>query len=365
MERAVPGIEGTTRVLARADGGSEVVVGRPVAGRPRRDARQPRGVVRDRRSRSPSRSRPCSATRSPPPGCDRSRRCAAARRTSRSAATTSGFRCPRRTTRSAASGRRSTRCSIACAARSSASGASWPTRATSCAPRWRSSRPSWRARCAPAGTIRRCARRSSPPWRSATTSRSWPRTCWSSRARARASCPCGPSGSSCASCSSACARRFADRAGERGRTISVDADGGQSVLRRRAAAAPGARQPRRQRAALRRRARSCCGPVAQGRASSSRSPIRARGSRPSSPSAPSSASRAAISLARGRAPGLGLSIVRAIAEAHGGRAEVAAGRGRDRAALAARQPGASGSSQIAGVASRSQRINPVRGGETR
>ena len=37
--------------------------------------------------------------------------------------------------------------------------------------------------------------------------------------------------------------------------------------------------------------------------------------------------------------GLGLSIVRAIAEAHGGRAEVVARRRRDRAPLATRRPG--------------------------
>ena len=49
VERDVPGIEGTTRVLARSGwrtGGGR----RPVPRRPRRDARQPRRVVRDRRS---------------------------------------------------------------------------------------------------------------------------------------------------------------------------------------------------------------------------------------------------------------------------------------------------------------------------
>ena len=42
---------------------------------------------------------------------------------------------------------------------SSVSAASWPTPVMSCARRWRSSRPSWRARCGAGATIRRCARR--------------------------------------------------------------------------------------------------------------------------------------------------------------------------------------------------------------
>ena len=55
--------------------------------------------------------------------------------------------------------------------------------------------------------------------------------------------------------------------------------------------------------------------------------MRARASPPSSPSARSSASRATSSARTREGAGLGLSIVRAIAEAHGGHAEVVGGAG--------------------------------------
>lgn len=63
--------------------------------------------------------------------------------------------------------------------------------------------------------------------------------------------------------------------------------------------------------------------------------------------------------------GLGLSIVRAIAEAHGGRAEVAPGPGATVRIWLPDRPGTgSESSQISGLASRSQGMNPIQGGES-
>ena len=64
---------------------------------------------------------------------------------------------------------------------------------------------------------------------------------------------------------------------------------------------------------------------ARRRAYGSRSPITAKGSRPTSPRAPLSASPAATAPAPATGTGLGLAIVRAIAEAHGGRAEITPG----------------------------------------
>ena len=60
--------------------------------------------------------------------------------------------------------------------------------------------------------------------------------------------------------------------------------------------------------------------------------------------------------------GLGLSIVRAIAEAHGGRAEIVPGRG---GAVRIWLPNAaSGASQLSDVASGSKQVEPIRGGKS-
>ena len=99
---------------------------------------------------------------------------------------------------------------------------------------------------------------------------------------------------------------------------------------------------------------------AQRRAWSSRSRDRGEGF------APDFAERAFERFARGDlrtrtrdGAGLGLSIVRTIAEAHGGRAEVVAGAGATvRIWLPDRPETASGPSKLAGVASRAQGINP-------
>ena len=227
------GAQGAGRSRARRvcwpqSGGARDRGGRPVAAGPRRDAGQSRRVVRHRRPRRrrprvPARLRAGRRRAAPGRGDapPRAGRLAQPRR--RAAAAAGGTRRDPPPRRDAQRDARS-----AAAARSSASGASSPTPATSCAPRWRSSRPSWRGAARAAATIRRCARRWSPRWRSAITSRSWPRTCWSSRARARASCRSGPSGSTL--------RELLDAGGggasptapaSADARISVDADDGQ------------------------------------------------------------------------------------------------------------------------------------------
>ena len=359
VERRVPGVEGTTRVLARARrrlGGRR---GRPVARRPRRDARQPRGVLRARRSDRRRRSRPCSATRWPPPGCDPSRRCAAARRTSRSAATTSGCRCPRPTTRSAASGetlnemldrlRRSferERRFVADASHELRTPVAVIKAELEAALRAGGHDPQVREALVAA---RRGVRSPRAAGRGPAGRRAHGRGRAAGAARAARRC---------ASCSTGVARRFADRAGERGRTISVDAGDGRSVyadeLRLRQALGNLVDNALRHGAGeIVLRARRAAGP-----ASSSRSPTRARGSRPASPSAPSSASRAAISPAPATAPASASRSCGRSPRRTAARAEVVAGRRRDGADLAPRPPRhASGSSQIAGVASSTHPTN--------
>ena len=120
-------------------------------------------------------------------------------------------------------------------------------------------------------------------------------------------------------------QRFEDRARERGRSIRVDAPGGPARRGRRAAHAPGPRQPRGQRPALRRGRDRAAVHATRSRASASRSRTRESGF------GPDIAVRAFERFARGDGArtrggaGLGLSIVRAIAEAHGGSAELVPG----------------------------------------
>jgi two-component system, OmpR family, sensor kinase len=150
------------------------------------------------------------------------------------------------------------------------------------------------------------------------------------------------------------AARFSDRAGERGRTISVHADDGQFVY------------------ADELRLRQALGNLVDNALRYGQGEIVLR-SRRSGPGlelevsdqgagfAPDFAERAFERFARGdlararEGTGLGLSIVRAIAEAHGGRAEVVPGAGATVRIWLPDRPGTtSASSQIAGVASRSQ-----------
>jgi len=159
--------------------------------------------------------------------------------------------------------------------------------------------------------------------------------------------------------------RFADRASERGRTISVDAEEGETVRGDEL------------------RLRQALGNLVDNALRYGQGEIVLR-SRRTGPGlelevsdqgegfALDFAERAFERFARGDlartrdGTGLGLSIVRTIAEAHGGRAEVVPGAGATvRIWLPDRPETASGSAQIAGVASRSQGINPLRGGETR
>jgi two-component system OmpR family sensor kinase len=161
------------------------------------------------------------------------------------------------------------------------------------------------------------------------------------------------------------AARFTDRARERGRTISVDGDDEQSVY------------------ADELRLRQALGSLVDNALRYGQGEIVLRSHRAGRGQelevsdqgegfAPEFAERAFERFARGDlartrdGSGLGLSIVRAIAEAHGGRAVVVPGAGATVRLWLPDRPGTtSGSSQIAGVVSRSQALNPIRGGETR
>jgi signal transduction histidine kinase len=159
--------------------------------------------------------------------------------------------------------------------------------------------------------------------------------------------------------------RFADRAGERGRTIRVDADDEQFVV------------------ADELRLRQALGNLVDNalRHGQGEIVLRARRTGPGlelevsdrgEGFASDFAERAFEPFARGDlartrdGTGLGLSIVRTIAEAHGGRATVVPGAGATvRIRLPDRPETGSGSSQAAGVTSRAPEINPIRGGDTR
>ena len=160
--------------------------------------------------------------------------------------------------------------------------------------------------------------------RVATTSRSWRTTCCS-RARRR-----GPARDAARGrrrrgrCSTASATRFADRAAQHGRACGRRRPRHERA-RRRAAPRPGARQPRRQRAALRRGrhpARRARAPAASTRGLRRGPGLRARHRRPGV-----RALRARRRRAHARGTGLGMAIVRAVAEAHGGSAAIVAGDG--------------------------------------
>jgi two-component system, OmpR family, sensor kinase len=160
-------------------------------------------------------------------------------------------------------------------------------------------------------------------------------------------------------------RRFADRARERGRTIDVDAADGQLVY------------------ADELRLGQALGNLVDNALRHGRGEVMLRSRRAGGGSevevsdqgdgfAPDFAERAFERFARGdrartrSGTGLGLSIVRAIAEAHGGRAELVPGAGATvRIWLPDGAESASGSSQAAGVGSPADAISSIRGGETR
>ena len=304
MERRLPGIEGTARVLARGAGRRSVVaVGQSLQDRDDTLAK----VVASFAIGGPiavllasllgyalaaSGLRPVEAMR---------------RRAQQVSLGSGEERLPLRppTTRSAASARRSTRCSIACAARSSASAASWPTRATSCARRSRSSRPSWRERCAAASWSRRCARRWWPPSRRCDHLAQLAEDLLVVARVGEGELPMRPRVARGARAARAgVRRRFAVRARERGRGDPRRAPMTGARIRRRAPPRPGARQPRGQRAALR---------AGRDRSRSRRAwpelelevSDEGAGFTPTSPSGPSSALPAATVRARATAPASG------------------------------------------------------------
>ena len=159
--------------------------------------------------------------------------------------------------------------------------------------------------------------------------------------------------------------RFADRASERERIIRVDVDDGQFVY------------------ADELRLRQALGNLVDNALRHGRGEILLRARRTGhglelevsdqgDGFAPAFAERAFERFARGDlartgdGTGLGLSIVRTIAEAHGGRADVVPGAaGTVRIWFPDRPGTASWSSQVAGVGSRSQAVNSRRGGNTR
>jgi signal transduction histidine kinase len=163
------------------------------------------------------------------------------------------------------------------------------------------------------------------------------------------------------------AARFADRAGERGRTISVDAGDGHSMV------------------ADELRLRQALGNLVDNALRYGEGEIALRSRRAGSGLElevsdqgagfpPDFADRAFERFARGdlartrdgSGTGLGLSIVRAIAEAHGGRAEVVPGsRAMVRIWLPDGPGAGSGPSQDARVLSGSQGTTPIRGADTR
>jgi signal transduction histidine kinase len=161
------------------------------------------------------------------------------------------------------------------------------------------------------------------------------------------------------------ARRFAERAGERGRTIAVDAGDGEYVY---------ADEPRLRQALgnlVDNALRYGRGEIVL-RCSRSGSGVRIEVSDQGDGFRPDFAQRAFERFARGDlartrdGTGLGLSIVRAIAEAHGGRAEVVPGAGATVRLWLPDSPGtASGSSQVPGLASRAESANPTRGARSR
>jgi two-component system OmpR family sensor kinase len=158
------------------------------------------------------------------------------------------------------------------------------------------------------------------------------------------------------------ARRFGDRARERGRRIRVDAANGQRVhadeLRLRQVLAN----------LVDNALRYGDGSVLL-RSRDVRGGVEIEVSDEGEGFEPELAERAFERFARGDGArtrpgtGLGLSIVRAIAEAHGGRAEIVRGRG---GAVRIWLPNAaSGASQLSDVASGSRQVEPIRGGKSK
>ena len=214
-------------------------------------------------------------------------------------------------------------------ARSSASGASSPTRATSCARRWRWSRPSSR-RALRAGDADPHGARGAgrPRSRSATASPSSPRTCWCWPAAATAGCPCARATSTRAELLE---RRARALRGPGSRARPRDPRGGA----RRAAPSRPTRCAcaRRSATSWTTRCATATGDVVLA-ARARRRRGRARGGR-RGPRLPARAGRARLRAlrprrrapARAAAPGWGWRSSRAIAEAHGGSADIVPGPG--------------------------------------